>query len=120
MSVKSPISMLKLGWLAGILEGEGCFTSTGRSRSSPQIQIWMTDKDTVNKVARLFNRPCIESKKNTKYGWKMLYYTSVAGDDAIGWMFTLYSLMSYRRRFKMIEVINKWKAWKGVELKNAS
>lgn len=40
-----------LYWLAGLLEGEGCFTCSKRGTSS--IQIAMTDKDVMDRVHNL-------------------------------------------------------------------
>jgi hypothetical protein len=49
----------EIAWLAGILEGEGCFdyNNLGQSKRTgswyPRIRIEMTDKDVVEKVANL-------------------------------------------------------------------
>jgi hypothetical protein len=96
-------------WLAGILEGEACFHSTGRSLCCPAITINMVDEDTIAKVGKIFNRQPYTSNRNMKYGWKLLHCISVSSDEAAGWMFTIYSLMSKRRKEQIREVLSKWK-----------
>ena len=101
------ISNRDLGWLAGLLEGEGCF---GLSKdNSPNIQLGMTDKDTIEKAHKLLK--CTSKIIDTipKPGSKQAYYINLNGKDAVGWMFIIYSLMSKRRQEKIKEIINQWK-----------
>lgn len=94
---------LDISWLSGLLEGEGCFYYG----DSPSIKVMMTDRDTIEKVAHLLKMPVSEQKKYSNY--KQVYIVSIHGDRAIGWMFTLYSLMGKRRQAKIKEVLDKWK-----------
>lgn len=98
------ITMLELGWLAGIVEGEGCITYT----RTPVIAVKMTDEDVIKKVAKLFNRPYYE-RKNKEFNHRTAYDVSICGTPAIEWLFTLYSLLGSRRKAKILEVINEWK-----------
>lgn len=106
------IEMNKLHWLAGILEGEATFGSY-RVRSthgtkkylSTKIQLAMSDKDIVEKVASIFNRN-VYIKKST--GAKTMYVTGVHGQKAVEWMMTLYSLMGKRRQSRIAECIKNW------------
>lgn len=95
-------SVKSIAWLAGILEGEGYFSLS----PSPTITLSMTDEDIVRKVAQIFKRPY---NLNPKAGSKMQYRVNVCGTPAIEWMFTIYSLMGERRKFKITEIINEWK-----------
>lgn len=45
---------LDLQWLAGLLEGEGCFQYNGKP--TPSIVVQMTDKDVINKEQYHKNR----------------------------------------------------------------
>jgi hypothetical protein len=44
----------ELGWVVGILEGEGCFTLLRRSSGAiyPRVQVKMTDEDAVRRLKR--------------------------------------------------------------------
>jgi len=98
------MTMVDIIWLAGIIEGEGCFSDV-----YPIIQLQMTDKDVVERVASLFDRP-LRAWQSKTTGLKRVYICNVSGTDAISWMMTLYSEMGTRRRGQIKEAINKWKA----------
>ena len=71
----------------------------------------MTDIETIDKVALLFNNSSVHGTSlgiQRRWGGKKKYATVVYGPRAIGWMMTLYSLMSERRKSKIREVINFW------------
>jgi hypothetical protein len=95
-------------YLAGLLEGEGTFFSDG---STPGIRIGMTDKDTISDIATLWgSNICIsDSKQDYK---KRMYITYIYGAKAVAWMMMLYSLMKSRRKAKIKEVMDRWKATK--------
>ena len=88
-------------WLAGILEGEGCFNFTGHSM---QLRCAMTDKDTMEKVSNLL-RGKIHSG-HTPAG-KPYYSIQINGINAYQFMCMLYPLMGNRRREKIREIITK-------------
>lgn len=46
---------IELAWLAGLLEGEGCF-SVRKDRDTPTVEVKMTDLDVINRVAMLMGR----------------------------------------------------------------
>ena len=114
------LGSLSLAWLAGLLEGEGSFQTYSRVtkhvkkdgtlgvyRSSyPRIQVQMTDKDVVEKVAALFNRACCGPYK--REGAKDVYAAQVNGKDALALMQQLLPLMGKRRSLKMREVIDAY------------
>jgi len=88
-----------LHWLAGILEGEGCFRlSTGGSKNgggTPEITLSMTDADIVEKAKALMcpsKRIYVQSfaSKKTAYSFRP------NGSVAAGWMMTLYPPLSER------------------------
>ena len=94
-------------YIAGILEGEGCFLTNG----SPTIKLSMTDRDIVMRVRNLMgaNKIIHAFKSSLKNGWKQKYTLTLHGSLAIQWMMTLYPLMGERRRTKIKEVIEVWK-----------
>ena len=87
-----------LGWLAGLLEGEGCFR-LNRGKY-PVIALAMTDEDVVVKAAILM--------KVVVYHYRNEYRIQVYGIHAIGWMMTLYSLLCSRRKSKVAGIIKFW------------
>lgn len=98
------IKLKNLYWLAGILEGEGCFSYS----CSPGIKIGTTDKDIVDRVAKYFNK---KSRGPYKYkiNKKDVYYTEIFGIGAIEWMKILYPLMGIRRKQKIKEILKRFK-----------
>ena len=93
----------QLYWLAGLLDGEASFITNG---NSPVIKLTMTDKDLVEKVSKMFDRPMYEYKQGRL---KTIYVVTVGSNDAIAWMQTLYSLMGQRRKNQIKSIILKWK-----------
>lgn len=99
-------SIKDIYWLAGILEGEGCFSA--RENGYPTISIEMQDKDIVDRVSKLFNTNS-SSVSGRHAGYKVTYITSIRGDKAIGWMFTLFPVLGTRRRTRIKEIVHNWK-----------
>lgn len=102
----------ELTWLAGLLEGEGCF---GRSGGTARVTLAMTDEDVVTRAARILRAPVVgpvqPSQKRKDGGTrKPVYSASVYGSRAAGWMMTLYTLMGSRRQAKILESLVAWKA----------
>lgn len=100
----------ELAWLAGLLEGEGCFTYTKRT---PQITVSMTDRDVIERIARIFHKHVFE-REPQGIGKLRVYGTAVHGSRAIQVMQTVYSLMGERRRTKIREVLLSWRSSRGV------
>lgn len=100
------LSQEQLCWLAGLLEGEGCFYSPkiGRKRW-PAIRLEMCDKDVVEKVSRLWGRKLIPVK-HMKPRRKQLYITKVVGFCALELMKLLRPHMGARRGKKIDELVH--------------
>ena len=94
-----------IAWLAGLLEGEGCFTY----QCSPTIRVGMTDKDVVQRIAALFGRH-VRGPYKYRDNMKPVYYTEVNGAVAVDWMQTILGFMGKRRSVKIREVLKKWDA----------
>lgn len=102
-----------LYWLAGLLEGEGCFREGHKGVGFPRLKVNMTDRDVVARAAELLGtklhgphaRVCPSGKPAQSQ-----YIAEVTGDAAAGWMMTLYSLLGLRRRAKIREVLSSWKS----------
>ena len=101
-------------WLAGLLDGEGCFycapAHKGYRPSNPRICLSMTDRDIVERSHRLLGATGkISPRKKYVAHYTQQWVFEVTGARAIGWMFTLYPLLSERRREKIREVVNIWR-----------
>ena len=105
------LSITELAWLAGILEGEGCFLLTTKSESNlgyPQINVSMSDKDVMDRVALLLEASIYLKADKRKESYKDQWVAKVNGARAAGWMMTLYSFMGERRKAKIRQVLFEW------------
>jgi hypothetical protein len=115
----------QIAWMAGLIEGEGTFSINGGSvyitkrgehkkYKTPQIQIAMSDRDVVERVARTWKKtlrgPYDKGLGLSGLPNKPSWYTSVCGSRAIGWMMTLYPFLGERRREKVRDVVAEWRA----------
>ena len=91
-------------YVAGILEGEGCFNYY----NAPRIFLKMTDKDVVKRVMLIMNVDVSIGEQN-RNGWKTAYILAVNSHYAVGWMMTLYPIMSARRKEQIKQVLSKWR-----------
>ena len=99
------VSTFDLGWLVGILEGEGCFLI---QNNSPRIQLKMTDYDVVIKAALIMNLSSsrVREKDMKDSGRKQAYTFSLSGTEAIKWMKLIRPYMCARRGAKIDEIVN--------------
>jgi len=108
---------VEIAWLAGLLEGEGCFSAytrlrygnppSGRVYSRVLIQLAMTDEFPVAKAAEIMGVSHVTCVRRTTCG-KLIYRTNVYGPNAIRWMREIYSFMSPRRQAKINECVRVW------------
>lgn len=124
------INLKDLYWLAGILEGEGCFFArkgskikdTKRKKSKINgthhtifgINLYMNDEDVIRRASNIM-RPHDNRYHDKAPDYRtnsMGYGFNVSGKHAIAWMMTLYPLMGNRRKQKIREIITFWKTYK--------
>lgn len=71
----------------------------------------MTDRDIIERVAKLLNRKVYGPYINGgKASYKPVYAVALTGGHAVGMLMTLYSNMGERRQAKIRELITLWKA----------
>lgn len=96
---------VELAWLAGLLEGEGCFGLHTGNRVV--VELSMVDEDVVRKAARImdstarFHHPPSWQKRGFLPQWR----TAVRGKKAMLLMRELLPLMGDRRSSKIISII---------------
>lgn len=98
------IDKVTIAWLAGLLEGKGCFTYA----CSPGIKLGMTDRDVVHKVALIWGR-YVRGPYQYPHNRKPVYYTEVWAGHATGWMMTMLPFFSTRCSDKVREIIRRWR-----------
>jgi len=113
------IKTLDIAWLAGIVEGEGCFTRVSaagtNARPSAVIAIAMTDEDVVRRAAAILGGYAVSKTLSPamlkrRPNPKPVYRVSVSGHRAAAWMMTLYALMGKRRKARIAELLREWVA----------
>ena len=100
-------------WLAGLLEGEGCFISykTGKNKNpSIRIKVKMTDKDVIEKANKIMPQSTWTSKGRKVYtihirGYKTQYEASRTGAVALEIMQAILPHMGTRRSAKIEQLI---------------
>ncbi len=68
-------------WLAGIFEGEGCITFTGRN--SVCLSVNMTDRDVVERCLHLTGVGSLYSRSETRGRAKTLWGWQIANQDGV-------------------------------------
>ena len=104
---------IEIAWLAGWLEGEGCFyCKTGSS--STGIKVTATDLDVVNRVALLIGAKNVfiaNKRRQKELGHKPAYTASVHGEKAELVMRTILPYMGKRRSTKIKELLLVRESW---------
>jgi len=102
------ILLRDIAWLAGLLEGEGCFNMSG-TNGSARISLNLTDRDIIEKAAQLLgshiNKPCIRS-----FPLKTVYSTAFFSHRAAAWMMTLYPFLGERRKTAVRNTLAIWRS----------
>ena len=116
---KNPrISKQDLAWLAGLLEGEGCFSlqkyiQTARAGYAlPSIEISMTDRDVVQRAGSLLGgkqasvrAARLDKRFSTK---KRLFIWRVNGQRAVHVIKVLLPYMGRRRSKRILELVRNY------------
>lgn len=100
-----------IAWLAGLLEGEASFML---KKGNTIIRMQMTDKDVMDRAAALLGTKVADygRKPKGKPSYLPVFHLAIHGTKAIGWMMTLYTFMGERRRAKILQILDHWKAAK--------
>lgn len=91
-------------WLAGILEGEGCFSYW---TNCPYVQVRMTDEDVVRNVPPLMpgRTARVRREDRSNQGWSDIYSYRVGGSYARATMEGVLPFMSRRRTARIEELL---------------
>lgn len=97
----------ELHWLAGLLEGEGCFTpwvSPTTKKATARLSISMVDEDVISRVAVLLNRTYYKKTRSADREQQQ-YRVEIKGKKAVEIMEILLPLMGQRRQARMRQTI---------------
>lgn len=109
---QSPTSW-DIGWAAGFMEGEGCFTHTGgrTAYGSERVQASQVNREPLERLLALFGGRVIERQNNPRgfggRGAGVINVWQVNGTRARGVMLTLFSLMSERRKGQILASLHR-------------
>lgn len=110
------ITDIEFGWLAGLLEGEGYFGLRSEA-STPQVKLEMTDEDVVLRALILIQRITGKQhnltyvkRKDKKAHYQPTFVIALYGKDAIKVMKKVVKLMGWRRRQKIWQTLNGFRA----------
>jgi len=95
-------------WLAGLLEGEGCFglTRNVRGFGTAYVSLLMGDFDVVERAANLIQAPSVTTVMPKHAGWSRMYGCRVTGPPAIKLMQEMLPYMGERRTDKIHDLID--------------
>ena len=94
------IALNDIMWLAGLLDGDGCFSVDLRKATPfPYVSLSMIDLDTIIKVASLFE--CSYYEGSCRENERQIYRVVIGGYKAILCMNFVYQYMSIRRKVKI-------------------
>lgn len=93
----------EIAWLAGLLEGEGCFSYV----CSPTIVLGMTDEDIVKRVGNAAGRH-IRGPYQYAHNRKPVFYCNIHGVPAVEIMRAIRPYMGARRGAKIDEILAKY------------
>jgi hypothetical protein len=105
---------IEIAWLAGLLEGEGCFFGAHngkRSRginNSCKVYLSMTDLDVVKKAGGLIGVE-VRSYQPNRPNSKMAHRLQIHGDKAVSLMQAILPFMGERRSKKIQELLERAK-----------
>jgi hypothetical protein len=107
-----PISDLEIGWLVGLLEGEGNFRYDGKTQ---RIQLKTTDEDIIYKYVDLIKRLTRQELHINRYAdmknrnYKEYYQSVIMGNKARAIMKLVVCYMGKRRRQQIWQALNEFK-----------
>lgn len=73
-------SDIETAWLAGMIEGEGSVQVQGRC---PHLKFVSTDKDVVERVARMLGEECMANRTTSPWSKKQQWRAIATGQRAI-------------------------------------
>lgn len=96
-----PMTSEQSAWLAGLLDGEGCFDAP---RKNPRIRVKMSDHDVILRAADLMGATTHQETARFDHH-KPLMVAQITGDRAVSVMRAVLPWLGARRSAKVLELI---------------
>lgn len=103
------IKDIDLGYVAGIVDGEGWIRLGGKDNKFIRMAVSMTDLDVLERCQFITDLGKITGPYIKRKGNKNIWYWSINSNDAAALLMTIYPLLSMRRQQKIVEVLSVWK-----------
>lgn len=98
---------LEIGWVAGIIEGEGNFHAPG-NRNPMQIRVGMTDRDIIERLLKVTGVGTITIRETVVVNHKTVYTWVVSPyNDVIHLLASIVPLMGDRRKQQIEHMLDK-------------
>lgn len=103
-------------WAGGLFDGEGCIsiydrtTAKGTKYQAVKLEVNMTDQDTVERLAALFqaNKPLeIHPRGNRKTQWKLALHKPERVEQVLRWMLPYFSARRADKAWEAIAVLRE-------------
>lgn len=106
------ITSKEIGWIAGFLEGEGCFEARRQSNGGKGLYLRVTAVQVQREPLERLLRYCggtIRPRGKQHPTWQLSYVWRVNSLRAVGLMMMVYPIMSPVRQKKITECLGAWK-----------
>ncbi len=115
------LSAYDLGFVVGLLEGEGSFLrAKGASLRTPCISCAMTDKDVIVRLHRVLGTGRVRGPYQPKGHRRPVYVYALYGERAYELMVRVLSKMSRRRRSQIQPLIKAFESVKPYKIRHVS
>ena len=101
------MNLTETAWIAGLLEGEGCFQ--GGKGNGLTISCTMTDLDVLERLRNFCGGRIIKQRERQPH-WKQTWRWGIHGRQALGVLMHILPLMGKRRTEKILEVVAIYKS----------
>lgn len=103
---KTMLTTNDLYWIAGFLEGEGCFSYRRQMRVfASQVQ-----REPLEKLQSLLGGGIYLNRNPQGFGHQPIYQWNLGGPSAAGLIMTIYELLSTRRKYQALSTLSLWKS----------
>jgi hypothetical protein len=97
------VSTAEVGWIAGILEGEGCWTAHG-DRGNWLVAVRMTDQDIIDRLHYITGVGLVTVEESAR-GYKTAWAWQVAARPQREWLtVTVWPWLGTRRRARILQL----------------
>lgn len=91
-------------WLAGLLDGEGCFDTV---RGNPRVRVKLSDFDLVIRAASLMDATTHETRPDN-LNHRPLLTAQITGEQAVRVMRTILPWLSSRRAARVTQIVSDY------------